>query len=286
MDHHSARQHRSHDTQHRSDRRHHRQRRTGHGTASKHQGHRGLDEDQGHLWSGPAHRTSSLVENWLTDVSRRGVVSPEAPGERWQNQEPQHPQVPEWRPHGISIQDSFRQSHKRSRSRDSSIIAYPRGNPAGLSQKPTRHHKVDVEQPRFFDEPRSEHAIQPGSRDSPKFEKRARRRTREDRYDSEKQPRQKPRKETADRSSRPPKKSLSSAKEVMENFQSGSILQEKLTVIIYVPNGRWMMWLTVVGRSSLHSQLAFFTTVAFLPRNLVRYHETQELLFGCMADNH
>lgn len=226
MDRHSAMQHHSHDTHHRSDRRHHRQGRTGHQTSRPKRQDRREDP-----WPGPAHHTSSLVENWLADVSRRGVVSPDAAGEPRQNRDPLHPHVPEWRPHGISVQGDFRPGHKRSRSRDSSIIANPRGNPAGLSQKATGHHQSDVEQPQYFDEPKSSRAVQPESKASPKFEKRARRRTREDRHDSEKQPRQKPPKETTDRPSRPPKKSLTSAQEVMDKFHPGSILQERLTVI-------------------------------------------------------
>lgn len=240
MDRRSAMQHHSHDTHHRSDRRHHRQGRTGHETSRpKRQDRRELDEGREDPWSGRAHHTSSLVENWLADVSRRGVVSPDAAGEPRQNRDPLHRHVPEWRPHGISVQGDFRPGHKRSRSRDSSIIENPRGNPAGLSQKPTRHHKSDVEQPQYFDEPKSSRAVQPESKASPKFEKRARRRTREYRYDSEKQPRQKPRKET-DRPSRPPKKSLTSAQEVMDRFHPGSILQERLTVIANTLNRRWM----------------------------------------------
>ncbi|KAF6810699.1 hypothetical protein CSOJ01_06143 [Colletotrichum sojae] len=171
----------------------------------------------------------------LPIVSRRGVVSPDAAGEPRQNPDPLHPHVPERRPHGISVQGDFRPGHKRSRSRDSSIIANPRGNPAGLSQKPTRHHESDVEQPQYFDEPKSSRAVQPQSKASPRFEKRARRRTRKDHYDSEKQPRQKPRKETTDRPGRPPKKSLTSAQEVMDKFHPGSILQERITVIANTP---------------------------------------------------
>ncbi|KAK2778209.1 hypothetical protein CKAH01_03165 [Colletotrichum kahawae] len=61
-----------------------------------------------------------MIENWLSNISRRGVISPKAVDTQHQEQEPIFARSPGWRPHNIEL-DNLRQGHKRSRSRDGSF---------------------------------------------------------------------------------------------------------------------------------------------------------------------
>ncbi|KAK1843167.1 hypothetical protein CCHR01_14204 [Colletotrichum chrysophilum] len=187
-----------------------------------------------------ANQGSGMIENWLSNISRRGVISPRAVDTQNQQQKPIMAHSPGWRPHNIDL-DNLRQGHKRSRSRDSSFIAdasrnHTRASPLRGKQPETRLPSQEQYQHQHVDQvPKKAHLSSFGS-PSPDFKKRARHKTRGDRYESNKNSRQrqqKSRKERCEQSEVPPeKKVLSSGKDVMDNFRSEAILQERLTVRI------------------------------------------------------
>ncbi|KAF0326242.1 hypothetical protein GQ607_006445 [Colletotrichum asianum] len=257
MNHHSERNHRSH-RRHRGDEEHLR-----HGrfetrrhdyTEQAHQRSQARDRRSLYSkasWNGDGwdsrndtgndvNQGSGMIENWLSNISRRGVVSPEAVDTQNQQQKPTVARSPGWRPHNIDL-DNLRQGHKRSRSRDSSFIAdasrnHTRASPLRGRQHETRLPSQEQYQHQHVDQvPKKAHLSSFGS-PSPDFKKRARHRTRDDRYESNKKPRQRQqrsRKERCEQSEVPPKKKvLSSGKDVMDNFHSEAILQDRLTVRI------------------------------------------------------
>ncbi|KZL88266.1 hypothetical protein CI238_01206 [Colletotrichum incanum] len=181
------------------------------------------DRVSGVALASDAENSAGLVENWLSNVSRRGAV-PLEPMER-NNQGQGHLKVLPWWPHGISLQDAPRRSHKRTRSQDSSIITSPAKVAALLHSRTGRYQPIDPTKPNdpfvLADTP------------SPRFEKRPRHKTREDRYDPQERVRQKRKKCREERpapSKKPPKKMTSSSREVMDNFRSEVVLNDRLTL--------------------------------------------------------
>ncbi|KAG7058780.1 hypothetical protein JMJ77_0006151 [Colletotrichum scovillei] len=175
-----------------------------------------------------ARSGNGIVEDWLANVSRRGVDTRESAKRLHSNQDKSNAQTPEWRPHGISLQNAVQGGHKRAPSRDSSIIPEPvtkkaRPSIAVISHGPI--HRSPVTGVTDF----------PISVDSspPRFEKRTRHKTREDRYDSRKKQKEKRRRapeETTRRSEDVPKKPILSGRDVMNNFQPEAVLNDRLTL--------------------------------------------------------
>lgn len=176
-----------------------------------------------------ARSGNGIVEEWLANVSRRGVVDAGESANRLQSsQDKDSAQTPGWRPHGISFPSTIRGGHKRVGSRDSSIIPEPmtkkaRPSTAVISHGPS--HRSPVTRITGF----------PISADSspPRFEKRTRHKTREDRYDSRKKPKGKRRRateETVTQSGNAPKKPIALGRDVMSNFQPEAVLNDRLTV--------------------------------------------------------
>ncbi|KAK1688344.1 hypothetical protein BDP55DRAFT_629941 [Colletotrichum godetiae] len=178
---------------------------------------------------GAARRGTGIVEDWLVNVSRRGIDTEKSANRLPSSQDKGSDQTPGWRPHGISLQNTVRGGHKRALSRDSSIIPEPMTKiarpPTAANRRGPSHRSLAA---RVTEVPISTD----GS--PPRFEKRTRHKIREDRYASQKKPKAKRRRapeETATRPENVPKKSVSSGREVMNNFQSEAILNDRLTVV-------------------------------------------------------
>ena len=180
---------------------------------------------------------NDYIRSWLDKTQRRPEWEP--PIER-----PQSEELP-WRPHDLGAVDTKMLSHgpslqkHRGGSFDSSIIPdQPRRRehralPTEMSNKPStgRAHRDRDERRR----PRSSATMSPAPQgdDVGPFEKRARHKTRPDRYETKK------RKKTDDddgrqkakRTKTSGKKKFVSSREVMDNFTSDAILTEgRLTV--------------------------------------------------------
>ncbi|KZL67096.1 hypothetical protein CT0861_04054 [Colletotrichum tofieldiae] len=166
--------------------------------------------------------SAGLVENWLSNVSRRGIVPPEPLGLNRQGQG--HLKGLTWRPHGLPLQDAPRRSHKRTRSQDSSIITSP-AKAAALLKATGRYQPMDPTE--------SNDTFVLTDTSSPRFEKRPRHKTRENRYDPRervRQTRRNCREERPAPSKNLPRKMNSSSREVMDNFRSEVILNDRLTL--------------------------------------------------------
>ncbi|KAK2010131.1 hypothetical protein LZ32DRAFT_386528 [Colletotrichum eremochloae] len=170
-----------------------------------------------------AGNSVDLVENWLSKTSRRGQALPEPMNGYHQGQDYLNDST--WRPHGLPLEDAPRRSHKRTRSHDSSIIVNPAKVPALLPPTTRRHQKKKLTNPNGTTDP----SVTP----SPKFEKRPRHKTKEDRYETQERVRQR-RKDQEEQRAPPhnnlPRKMSSHGREVMDNFRSGVILNDRLTL--------------------------------------------------------
>ncbi|KDN70373.1 hypothetical protein CSUB01_09422 [Colletotrichum sublineola] len=184
-----------------------------------------------------AGNSVDLVENWLSKTSRRGQALPEPMNGYHQGQDYLNDST--WRPHGLPLEDAPRRSHKRTRSHDSSIIVNPAKVPALLPPTTRRHQKKKLTN--------SNGTIDPSATPSPKFEKRPRHKTKEDRYETQERVRQR-RKDQEEQRAPPhnnlPRKMSSHGREVMDNFRSGVILNDRLT-----PSIRWLL-LNILGYTS------------------------------------
>ncbi|KXH40505.1 hypothetical protein CSAL01_10014 [Colletotrichum salicis] len=189
---------------------------------------KGLDHAPDSNVLGAARRGTGIVEDWLVNVSRRGIDTEKSANRLPSSQDKGSAQTPGWRPHGISLQKTVRGGHKRALSRDSSIpepMTKKARPPAAANRHGPTHRSLAA---RVTEVPIS------ADSSPPRFEKRARHKIREDRYDSQKKPKAKPRRapeETATRPENVPKKSVSSGGEVMNNFQSEAVLNDRLTVV-------------------------------------------------------
>lgn len=164
-----------------------------------------------------------MVEHWLSSVSRRGIVPPETMTGQHHGQH--HPNVLGWRPHGLLAQGVPQQRYKRTRSRDSSIII-DSAKKAGWSPSTAIGHR-----PKNTTKPNDTFVL--ADTLPTKFDKRSRHRTREDRYDTQKHARQKRKKSRDERPapSKVPSKEMGfSRREVMDDFRSDAILNDRLTV--------------------------------------------------------
>ncbi|WDK19010.1 hypothetical protein CGRA01v4_10297 [Colletotrichum graminicola] len=164
--------------------------------------------------------SADLVENWLSKISRRDLALPELVGGYHQIQGYLNDST--WRPHGLPLEDVPRQSHKRTRSQDSSIIVNPAGVPSLLPQTTRRQEKTISTKPND--------TIGPSGTPSPGFKKRPRHKTREGRYDTQERVRQRRKKGREERPNNLPRKISSSGPEVMDKFRSGVILNDRLTL--------------------------------------------------------
>ncbi|OBR05003.1 hypothetical protein CH63R_11706 [Colletotrichum higginsianum IMI 349063] len=149
-----------------------------------------------------------VVEHWLSSVSRRGIVPPETMTGQHHGQH--HPNVLGWRPHGLLAQGVPQQRYKRTRSRDSSIII-DSAKKAGWSPSTAAGHR-----PNNTIKPNDTFVL--ADTLPTKFDKRSRHRTREDR-DERPAPSKVPSKEMG-----------FSRREVMDDFRSDAILNDRLTL--------------------------------------------------------
>ncbi|TQN71176.1 hypothetical protein CSHISOI_04276 [Colletotrichum shisoi] len=149
-----------------------------------------------------------MVEHWLSSVSRRGIIPPETMTGQHQGQD--HPNVLGWRPHGLLVQGVPQQRYKRPRSRDSSIII-DSAKKAGRSPSTAAGQR-----PRNTTKPNDTFVLEDTL--PTKFDKRSRHRTREGR-DERRAPSKVPSKETG-----------FSRREVLDDFRSDAILNDRLTL--------------------------------------------------------
>ncbi|WQF84938.1 hypothetical protein CDEST_09952 [Colletotrichum destructivum] len=164
-----------------------------------------------------------MVEHWLSSVSRRGIVPPETMTGQHQGQD--HPNVLGWRPHGLLVQGVPQQRYKRPRSRDSSIII-DSAKKAGRSPSTAAGHR-----PKNTTKPNGTFVL--ADTLPTRFDKRSRHRTREDRYDTQKHAQQKRKKSGDERPApfkAPSKETVFSRREVMDDFRSDAILNDRLTL--------------------------------------------------------
>ncbi|KAK1981982.1 hypothetical protein LZ30DRAFT_60713 [Colletotrichum cereale] len=181
------------------------------------------DRTSGVALASDAGNSADLVENWLSNVSRRGLTLPKPLDEYHRGQVQLNDSA--WMPHGLPLEDAHRRSHKRTRSQDSSIIANPAEVAALLPPTTRRHRNKKSTEP-------NDTIDLPGT-PSPRFEKRPRHKTREDRYDTQERVRQRVKKGQEKRrapSNDLPRKMSSSGRGVMDNFRSEVILNDRLTL--------------------------------------------------------
>lgn len=180
-----------------------------------------------------ASGSAGIIQDWLVNVSRRDVIPPEPVDQKHQSYDFAISRGPGWRPYGLPIQDTPRQGHKRTRSRDSSIISDAAKNSAWPPLASDGHTPLESTRHSSAQEAESSGFFMPTETLSPRFDKRARRKTREARSESKKQSRKRQsrtREEKPEHQGNPPKKMHSSSRKVMDNFHSEAILNGRLTV--------------------------------------------------------
>lgn len=201
-----------------------------------------------------SHSKEGLIHSWLQGL-RAPKLRPEdevghlagksIPSTRSPAQ-PAHPSPGCWTPHGLQLPEGYRDPHplsgtcdgrqRRRRDRaldeDSSIIVPIHDRLRNSAETPSCYYERGKRKQQV-DSEASDHNYGASSPADHQFEKRARRKTRDDRYDTVKvdyhgrgkDPRTKPSNQSTKRGL-----NMSSAREVMNNFNSNTILNDRITV--------------------------------------------------------
>lgn len=212
----------------------------------------------------PNHNKSSLVQDWLKEIQApqpRPVAEEEyqvgkKPRGKHAHAQAQStlPPPDDWKPHGLHLSGNYlaadslpgagegRKKHKYQRGldEDSSIIAPLDDHHRVRDRVETHSRRLPAIKECYYERGKKMQAVSEASSIASgvishadhHFEKRARRRTRDDRYDTTKvdnATKEKKSKKIAGKKNRKRDK-LSSAREVMDNFNSNTILNDRITV--------------------------------------------------------
>lgn len=252
----SARRRHTHHSKHR----HHHQ---GHGSRARRSGHRQSEEALPTATDHPDHSKEGLVHTWLKDLQApepRPVVEEEYPavsGSRRKRSQA-HPSSDDWKQHHRYVPESYlaldslpgtgegrkRHRHHQGLYKDSSIIAPLDDHHRFRDRVDTQLRCLPATKECYYERGkiRQQTVSEASSLASgaiahadPHFEKRARRRTRDDRYNTIKNDdagKDKKSKKKSGKQSRKKRNNMSSAREVMNNFNSNTILNARITVSI------------------------------------------------------